>query len=63
MSPRSSRDPQAGTTTVDNQYVQLTTVHGRDYQKFSIDHGIHFVPVDEVCNRRYRAQVLLLTSL
>ncbi|KAL8911516.1 MAG: hypothetical protein Q9171_003324 [Xanthocarpia ochracea] len=43
----SSRDPQAGTTTVDNQYVQLTTIHGRDYQKFSIDHAIHFVPVDE----------------
>ncbi|KAL8855963.1 MAG: hypothetical protein Q9178_007413 [Gyalolechia marmorata] len=40
-------DPQAGTTALGNQYVQLTTIHGRDYQKFSIDHAIHFVPVDD----------------
>ncbi|KAL8677740.1 MAG: hypothetical protein Q9186_005850 [Xanthomendoza sp. 1 TL-2023] len=50
------RDPHAGTTTLDNQYRQLTTVHGRDYQKFSLDHSIHFVPVDEEEAERLEAQ-------
>ncbi|KAL8900978.1 MAG: hypothetical protein Q9192_000801 [Flavoplaca navasiana] len=56
MNPGWSRDPQAGTTAVDDRYVQLTTIHGRDYQKFSIDHGIHMVPVDEDEADRLEAQ-------
>lgn len=40
-------DPQAGTTTLDTQYLRLTTIHGRDFQRYSIDHSIHLVPVDE----------------
>ena len=45
MSPR---DPQADTTAVHGQYLQLVTIHGRDFQQYSIDKSIHFVPVDDV---------------
>ena len=44
----SSRDPQAGTAAVERQYLQLTTVHGREFQTYSINNSIHMVPVDEV---------------
>ena len=63
MNPGWSRDPQAGTTAVDDRYVQLTTIHGRDYQKFSIDHGIHMVPVDEVGSHKDSGPVYGLTGL
>ena len=46
-----SRDPHAGTTALDGQYVRLTTIHGRDFQRYSIDNSIHMVPVDEVSYR------------
>ncbi|KAL8803693.1 MAG: hypothetical protein Q9182_003025 [Xanthomendoza sp. 2 TL-2023] len=49
-------DPHAGTTTLDDQYRQLTTFHGRDFQKFSLDHSIHFVPVDEEEAERLESQ-------
>lgn len=45
---KSSRDPQAGTAAVERQYLQLTTIHGRDFQTYSINNSIHMVPVDEV---------------
>lgn len=44
----SSRDPQAGTAAVERQYLQLTTVQGREFQTYSINNSIHMVPVDEV---------------
>ena len=33
---------------MESQYLQTVTVHGREYQKFSIDYAIHLVPVDDV---------------
>ena len=45
---RNLSDPQAGTTAVDRQYLETVTVHGREYQKYSVEHSIHLVPVDEV---------------
>lgn len=36
------------TTEVDPQYLEIVTIHGRDFQKYSIDKSIHLVPVDEV---------------
>ena len=42
------RDPQDGTAAVESQYLQMTTIHGRDFQTYSINHSVHFVPVDEV---------------
>lgn len=44
----SSRDVQNDTVEVERQYLRLTTVHGRDFQKYSIDNSIHMVPIDEV---------------
>ena len=29
-------------------YLEIVTIHDRDFQKFSIDHSIHLVPVDKV---------------
>ncbi|KAL8950466.1 MAG: hypothetical protein Q9222_003506 [Ikaeria aurantiellina] len=52
----SPRDPQAGTTAVGSQYIRLTTIHGRDFQKYSIDHAIQFVPADEEEADRLEAQ-------
>lgn len=48
LTMNSSRDPQAGTAAVEGQYRQLTTVHGREFQTYSINNSIHMVPVDEV---------------
>lgn len=45
---KSIRDPQAGTAAVERQFLQLTTVHGREFQTHSINNSIHMVPVDEV---------------
>ena len=36
------------TTEVDPQYLEIVTIHGRDFQKYSINKSIHLVPVDEV---------------
>lgn len=44
----SSRDPRANTSDVERQYLHLTTVHGREFQTYSINNSIHMVPVDEV---------------
>lgn len=45
---RFARDPQRDTIEVDSQYLQIVTIHDRDFQKYSIDNSIHLVPVDEV---------------
>ena len=46
-----TRDPQRDTTEVDPQYMEIVTIHDRDFQKHSIDKSIHLVPVDEVSER------------
>ena len=48
LTARLTRDPQRDTTEVDPQYLELVTIHDRDFQKHSIDQSIHLVPVDEV---------------
>ncbi|KAL9137444.1 MAG: hypothetical protein Q9175_001333 [Cornicularia normoerica] len=48
LTARLTRDPQSDTTEVDSQYLEIVTIHDRDFQKFSIDNSIHLVPVDEV---------------
>ena len=45
---RFARDPQRDTTEMDSQYLEIVTIHDRDFQKYSIDNSIHLVPVDEV---------------
>lgn len=45
---RHIRDPNADTAALEGKYVELTTIHGRDFQTFSIENTIHLVPVDEV---------------
>lgn len=37
------------TTEVDDRYLEIITIHGREYQNHSIENNIHLVPVDEVC--------------
>ncbi|MCJ1255466.1 hypothetical protein MMC24_003282 [Lignoscripta atroalba] len=49
-------DPQAGTTSVDNQYLRTVTIEGRDFQEYSVNHSIHFVPVDEEEAERLSSQ-------
>lgn len=51
LTPDSFRDPHGDTAAVDGEYLQITTIHGRDFQKYSIDNSIHLVPVDEVGKR------------
>lgn len=41
-------DPQRDTTEVDPQYLEIITIHDRNFQKYSIDNSINLVPVDEV---------------
>jgi hypothetical protein len=47
LKQRGDSDPHAGTVEVDSQYKDTLTIHGREFQKYSIDHSIHFMPVDE----------------
>ena len=35
-------------TDVDPEYMHTTTIHGREFQKFSVKNNIHFLPVDDV---------------
>lgn len=42
------RDPHADTAPVDSQFLRTVTIHGRVYQKYSVDNVVHFEPVDEV---------------
>lgn len=51
LTARLTRDPQRDTTEVDPQYLEIVTIHNRDFQKHSIDKSIHLVPVDEVSER------------
>jgi hypothetical protein len=36
------------TTDATGEYRAKVEIHDRDFQKFSIDHRIYYVPVDEV---------------
>ena len=44
---KSPRTPHQNTTAVDPRYLELVTIHDRDFQKFSVEHSVHLVPVDE----------------
>ena len=59
LTARLTRDPQRDTTEVDLQYLETVTIHDRDFQKYSVDNSIHFVPVDEVSEH---PQLLVGTS-
>ena len=48
LTVRLIRDLQRDTTEVDSQYLEIVTIHDRDFQKYSIDNNINLVPVDEV---------------
>lgn len=48
LTARLIRDPQRDTTEVDPLYLEIVTIHDRDFQKYSIDNSVHLVPVDEV---------------
>ncbi|KAJ5081781.1 hypothetical protein NUU61_010045 [Penicillium alfredii] len=39
--------PDSQTIELDGEYLDTITVHGREYQKYSIEHRIYFGPVDE----------------
>ena len=48
LTTKLTRDPQRDTTEVHPKYLETVTIYDRDFQKFSIDHSINLVPVDEV---------------
>lgn len=48
LTTKLTRDPQRDTTEVDPQYLEIITIHDRNFQKYSIDNSINLVPVDEV---------------
>lgn len=48
LTARMIRDPQRDTTEVDHIYLEIVTIHDRDFQKYSIDNSVHLVPVDGV---------------
>ena len=48
LTARLTRDPQRDTIEVDPKYLETVTMYDRDFQKYSIDHSIYLVPVDEV---------------
>lgn len=50
------RGPDDDTTEVDQRYLETVTIHGRDFQAYSITHGIHLLPVDEVRDHYQRWQ-------
>ncbi|KAL4751673.1 hypothetical protein BDW72DRAFT_88902 [Aspergillus terricola var. indicus] len=39
--------PSSQTEELDDEYIRLISVHGREYQQYSIDNKISFEPVDE----------------
>lgn len=45
-SSTSSSDP--GTVPVDQEYFDVVSYHGREYQKYCLDNGVYFCPIDEV---------------
>ena len=47
LTTRHLRQSPSNTIAVDPVYQELVTIHDRDYQKYSIDHSVHLVPVDE----------------
>lgn len=46
-----SRNPDSQTVELDREFLDTVTVHGREYQKYSINNRIYFDPVDEVRER------------
>ncbi|KAL9124488.1 MAG: hypothetical protein Q9217_006184 [Psora testacea] len=51
-----ARNPHIHTKEVDNEYLETIDLHGRDFQKYSIDHDIHLLPVDEEESERLEHQ-------
>lgn len=45
---RPNRNAHPDTTAVDPKYEETITIHDREFQKFSVDHTIHLVPIDDV---------------
>jgi len=45
---RSSSSSDPGTVPADQEFFDTVTHHGREYQKYSIENGVYFCPVDEV---------------
>ncbi|KAL4807051.1 hypothetical protein BDV18DRAFT_159272 [Aspergillus unguis] len=41
------RSPNSQTEDLDDEYLHTVSIHGREYQKYSIDNQVSFEPVDE----------------
>jgi hypothetical protein len=44
MQPQS--DP--GTVPIDEELLETVVRHGREYQRYAVENGIYFAPIDEV---------------
>lgn len=45
---RRNRDPNEETLAVPSLYRRTVTIHGREFQQYSVENSIHLVPIDEV---------------
>lgn len=45
------RNPESGTVELDRALLEIVTILGRDFQRYSINHRIYFSPVDDVRRR------------
>ncbi|TVY41680.1 hypothetical protein LOCC1_G006711 [Lachnellula occidentalis] len=40
-------NPEAGTSALDRTFLETVVLHNRDYQQYSINNQVYFVPIDE----------------
>ncbi|KAH8648765.1 hypothetical protein BGZ60DRAFT_474253 [Tricladium varicosporioides] len=40
-------NPEADTTALDDSFLETVTIHNREYQQYSIENLVYFVPVDD----------------
>ncbi|KAL8746142.1 MAG: hypothetical protein Q9190_001805 [Brigantiaea leucoxantha] len=56
-------DSGADTGPVPAEYLRTINIHGRDFQKYSVDHSVHLVPVDEEETDRLELQHRVLDTV
>lgn len=48
MPPLRPRNPESGTTELDESFLEVITYQGREFQKYSVENAIYFGPIDDV---------------
>ncbi|OJD18813.1 hypothetical protein AJ78_01220 [Emergomyces pasteurianus Ep9510] len=58
-----ARNPESGTTELDESFLELITYQGREYQKYSVENAIYFGPVDDDEIERLELQHRVLSKV